>query len=157
MNAIYYSLVYLLCSVTASEWSVRPVDVRAVQNISISFSQGTAIGNVMNRVESFGGIPYGRPPTGRLRLKPPQRLTEPLGIFDATGPAAACPQIVSSPESEDYLLSLLGTVSGLPFIQKATGQTEDCLTITVARPEGTSADAKLPVLFWIFGGGFQVS
>jgi carboxylesterase type B len=35
-------------------------------------------------------------------------------------------------------------------------ETEDCLTISVSRPQGTKSDAKLPVLFWIFGGGFEI-
>ncbi|KAF3351932.1 hypothetical protein VdG1_09386 [Verticillium dahliae VDG1] len=110
----------------------------------------------MNKVESFGGIPFAEPPVGRLRLKPPQRIARNLGTFDATGPAAACPQMVSSSESENFLFNLLGDIANLPFVQKVTGQTEDCLSITVARPEGTKADAKLPVLYWMFGGGFEL-
>lgn len=35
-------------------------------------------------------------------------------------------------------------------------RSEDCLSINVQVPEGTTADAKLPVIFWIHGGGFQV-
>ncbi|CRK37527.1 hypothetical protein BN1708_007394, partial [Verticillium longisporum] len=64
--------------------------------------------------------------------------------------------MVSSSESENFLFNLLGDIANLPFVQKVTGQTEDCLSITVARPEGTKADAKLPVLYWIFGGGFEL-
>ncbi|GKT95810.1 sterol esterase precursor [Colletotrichum tofieldiae] len=89
-------------------------------------------------------------------IEAPVRLTENIGTFDATGPAAACPQMISSSDSENILFDLLGDIANLPFVQKATGQTEDCLSITVARPQGTKADAKLPVLYWIFGGGFQL-
>ncbi|KAJ7206506.1 triacylglycerol lipase, partial [Mycena pura] len=32
---------------------------------------------------------------------------------------------------------------------------EDCLTINVLRPSGISCDAKLPVMFWTYGGGFD--
>ncbi|KAG9515421.1 lipase 3 precursor, partial [Aureobasidium melanogenum] len=35
-------------------------------------------------------------------------------------------------------------------------QREDCLFINVQRPAGISSDAKLPVIFWIFGGGFEI-
>ena len=31
---------------------------------------------------------------------------------------------------------------------------EDCLTLNIFRPAGTSAQTKLPVMVWIFGGGF---
>ena len=35
-----------------------------------------------------------------------------------------------------------------------TAPAEDCLYLNVWRPAGTRADAKLPVMFWIYGGGF---
>jgi carboxylesterase type B len=124
--------------------------------VVIPSPDATVLGNVMNKVESFGGIPYAHPPVGQLRLRPPKRLTESIGTFDGTGPAGACPQFVSSTESTNFLFDLLGDIANLPFIQNATGQTEDCLSITVARPQGTKAGDKLPVLYWIFGGGFEV-
>lgn len=136
----------------------EPVEERAVgtATVAIPSPKATILGNVMNKVESFGGIPYADPPTRSLRLRPPQRLTRALGTFDGTGPAGACPQFVSSIESTNLLLDLLGTVANIPFVQNVTGQSEDCLTITVARPQGTKAGANLPVLYWIFGGGFEV-
>lgn len=124
--------------------------------VEIPSPEGTVLGNVMNKVESFGGIPYAHPPVGDLRMKPPKRLTEPMGTWDGTGPAGACPQFVSSNDAKHFLLDIVGDIANHPFVQEATGQSEDCLSITVARPEGTKADAKLPVLFWIFGGGFEV-
>lgn len=130
---------------------------RAARTATAVVPAGTILGNVKNGVESFGGIPYAKPPLGPLRMKPPVRRTESLGVFDATGPAGACPQQVVSTDSKNFLLGTLGSIANLPFIQTVTGQSEDCLTITVARPEGTAAGAKLPVLFWIFGGGFEVS
>lgn len=110
-----------------------------------------------NGVESFSAIPFAQPPVGSLRLRPPKRFTEPLGNFDATKPAGACPQMIMSVEDEAFLLKLVGKIANLPFIGKATGQSEDCLTITIQRPKETTADAKLPVLFYIYGGGYQVS
>ncbi|CRK15376.1 hypothetical protein BN1723_017425, partial [Verticillium longisporum] len=38
---------------------------------------------------------------------------------------------------------------------KVLTQSPDILAAT-GKPEGTKADAKLPVLYWIFGGGFQL-
>ncbi|GAO16369.1 uncharacterized protein UV8b_00274 [Ustilaginoidea virens] len=116
---------------------------------------GTVLGNVRNGVESFNGIPYALPPLGPLRMKPPVRRTQSLGVFDATGPAGACPQMVASTSSRGFLSGLLGKIANLPLVQIITRQSEDCLTITVVRPEGTTAGAKLPVLFWILGGGFE--
>ncbi|KAM0331356.1 hypothetical protein ACHAQA_003028 [Verticillium albo-atrum] len=150
------ALLGLLGTALAQSDGTPVLDERAAGTATVVLPAATVLGNVMNKVESFGGIPFAEPPTGRLRLKPPKRLTRQLGTFDATGPAAACPQMVVSTESENILFDLLGEIANLPFVQKVTGQTEDCLSITVARPEGTKADAKLPVLYWIFGGGFQL-
>ncbi|KAI2634090.1 sterol esterase [Hypomontagnella submonticulosa] len=122
---------------------------------SVIAAQGTIIGSVFNGVENFGGIPFAQAPEGKLRLKPPQRLNSSLGTFDATGPGPSCPQMFFS-TGGDLLTSVLGNLINTPLFQTVTGQTEDCLTMRVQRPEGTKPDAKLPVLFWIFGGGFEL-
>jgi len=45
----------------------------------------------------------------------------------------------------------------LPIVQAVTMAGEDCLTVNVQRPAGTTSTSKLPVLFWIYGGGFGKS
>ncbi|KAI1341856.1 alpha/beta-hydrolase [Xylariaceae sp. FL0016] len=122
---------------------------------SVVTPQGTLVGSVTLGVEKYAGIPFAEPPTGNLRLKPPQRLNSSLGTFDATGTGPSCPQMFFSTEGS-LLTSVLGDLINTPLLQTVTGQTEDCLTMTVQRPAGTAADAKLPVLFWIFGGGFEL-
>lgn len=149
--------VSLLWAITALGSPTRLVEHRAAKTATAVVPAGTILGNIKNGVESFNGIPYAKPPLGPLRMKPPVRRTESLGLFDGTKPAGACPQMVVSTDSKNFLFDTLGSLADLPFVQNITGQTEDCLTITVARPEGTTADANLPVLYWIFGGGFEVS
>jgi carboxylesterase type B len=51
----------------------------------------------------------------------------------------------------------MSTVSRTSLFQKALKISEDCLNINVIRPRGTKAGDNLPVLFWIYGGGFEVS
>jgi carboxylesterase type B len=117
---------------------------------------GTVVGSSLLGVEKFAGIPFADAPVGKLRLRPPQRRTKSLGnAFDATGLGPSCPQLFFSTKG-DLLTSVLGELIDSPFLQTVTGQTEDCLTMTVQRPAGTKAGAKLPVLFWIFGGGFEL-
>ncbi|WDK19475.1 carboxylesterase [Colletotrichum graminicola] len=110
-------------------------------------------------VESFMGIPYAKPPLGDLRFKPPVRLTEALGDFDATNDQPeACPQFAIPPDFGSPLIppDLLDTVLSLPIIQNLAVGQEDCLTINVQRPAGTKEGDKLPVMYWIFGGGFEL-
>lgn len=158
MRFLFFTALWAATSVLAAPAVVEQLDERAAgtATVVIPSPDATVLGNVKNSVESFGGIPFAEPPVGQLRFKPPKRLTKSIGVFDGTGPAGACPQFISSTEANNFLFDLLGSIANLPFVQNATGQSEDCLTITVARPEGTTAADKLPVLFWIFGGGFEV-
>ena len=61
-----------------------------------------------------------------------------------------------SVDEQAFPTNVLGTILNLPLFQAVTNAGEDCLTINVQRPAGTNANAKLPVLFWIFGGGFEL-
>lgn len=105
--------------------------------------------------ETFAGIPYAKPPVGDLRLRPPQPLTEKVEDHDGKGIAAGCPQMYISYDSKKVLGHLLGGIEQLPIFKEINGR-EDCLTVTVQRPLGTKASDKLPVLFWIYGGGYQI-
>ncbi|KAL2146352.1 hypothetical protein VTI28DRAFT_4377 [Corynascus sepedonium] len=130
------------------------IEKRAAPTVTIS--SGSIVG--VNRIatEAFNGIPFAQPPVGPLRLKPPVKLNSSLGIFDATGIAPACPQFLADSDSNEFLAKVIDTVTGLPFFQNALKISEDCLTVNVIRPKGTKAGDKLPVLFWIFGGGFEL-
>ncbi|KAI0870549.1 sterol esterase [Hypoxylon argillaceum] len=130
-----------------------PLEERATA--SVVTSQGTMVGSSLLGVENFAGIPFAQAPVGDLRLRPPQRYTQSLGTFDASGLGPACPQMFFSTKGA-LLTSVLGTLIDTPLFQTVTGQTEDCLTMRVQRPAGTKAGAKLPVFFWIFGGGFEL-
>ena len=129
----------------------------ATATTTVVLPAGTVIGSVGDGVEYFRGIPYAQPPTGSLRLKPPVRL-ESFGSVQATGVGPACPQGTAIDITPLLLdVSVLPDVEETLFFGSTLGdETEDCLTISVMRPQGTAAHAKLPVLFWIFGGGFEM-
>ncbi|KDR76954.1 hypothetical protein GALMADRAFT_420780 [Galerina marginata CBS 339.88] len=85
-------------------------------------------------LDFFGGIPFAEPPLGNLRLKPPVLKTHlNVSTFDASNFGKGCLQQGGS-------LAIFS---------------EDCLTINVYRPSGIKSDAKLPILFWTYGGGFD--
>lgn len=118
--------------------------------------QATVTGKDLLGVETFNGIPFAQPPVGQLRLKPPQPITSAIGNVDGTQSPKACPQFFFSTDKMNIPANVLGTLLNTPLFQKVANQGEDCLTINVQRPSGIKADAKLPVLFWIFGGGFEL-
>lgn len=132
---------------------------RATSPTVVISPSNTVIGSLSGSVESYNGIYFADDPTGSLRLRPPQKLSTNLGdAFDASGSAAACPQMLIATDTDESLfLEVAGFLLDSPPFQQATGQTENCLTVDVSRPAGTAAGAGLPVLFWIFGGAFEAS
>lgn len=156
---MYHAIASLVAAfVFAGSVSALPAPTQTLEKrdtTSVVTPQGTIVGSVLLGVENFGGIPFAEAPEGNLRLKPPQRLNSSLGTFDATGLGPSCPQMFFSTEG-DLLTSVLGNLINTPLFQTVTDQKEDCLTMRVQRPAGTTSDAKLPVLFWIFGGAFEL-
>jgi triacylglycerol lipase len=128
----------------------------ATPTVTIAYPEATIVG-LGGTVEQFPGIPFAQPPVGPLRLKPPQPLTAPLGTINATANGKACPQFVFSDTINDAIPTAeIGLLLNTPLFQTVLNAGEDCLVINVQRPAGTTADSKLPVLFWIFGGGFEI-
>ncbi|RYP89168.1 hypothetical protein DL770_004540 [Monosporascus sp. CRB-9-2] len=147
--------VPIFCGLAAAAPAPTHTLENRVAKTSVATPQGTMVGSSVLGVDSFAGIPFAEPPVGPLRLRPPRTLNSSLGTFDATGLGPSCPQMFFSTEGE-LLSPVLGELLNTPLFQTVTGQTEDCLTMKVQRPAGTASDAKLPVLFWIFGGAFQL-
>ncbi|RPD58743.1 alpha beta-hydrolase [Lentinus tigrinus ALCF2SS1-7] len=122
----------------------------------VRLDRATVVGTVNGSVESFLGIRYARPPVGDLRLRLPQLIDSYNGTINATVYGNQCFQQVSSSQPDlpaevaQSLSPLLATFSGNADV----GQSEDCLNLNIIRPANVSTDAKLPVLFWIYGGGF---
>lgn len=108
---------------------------------SVTTRNGTVVGSSLLGIDTFKGIPFAEPPVGNLRLRPPQPLSKGYGTKQATAIPTACPQ----------MSELGGVMPSMP----ATPNGEDCLTLNIQRPSNTSTDHPLPVLFWIFGGGFE--
>src|SRR5579863_2841212 len=98
---------------------------------------GTVEGKDDGKVRSFLGIPYATPPVGDLRWKAPQPIAKWSGVRKATEFGSHCMQ---------------GNVYG-DMVFHDPGPSEDCLTLNIwvpVRHEG----GKLPVMIWIYGGGF---
>ncbi|KAL8290048.1 hypothetical protein RQP46_002987 [Phenoliferia psychrophenolica] len=103
--------------------------------------------------EGFYGIPFAQPPVGNLRFAPPVAPTSSFGVYDASRYGPICPQGDIFAGTDPSVLDVLGNTA-LDLLN-STGilelEQEDCLTINIQRPVGTTADSRLPV----FGGAFQ--
>lgn len=148
--------VWLSTAVGASsESGAGPVLEERVAHVKVDAPAGSILGKSSHGVETFAGVPYAEWPVGDLRLRPPTRRKSKLENWDATGISPTCPQQYSSPTAIDMLETIVGKLLSLPFLVPVDGK-EECLTVTVSRPAGVKAGDKLPVLFWIYGGGFTI-
>jgi len=92
------------------------------------------------------GIPYAQPPVGELRWRAPRPAARWSGVRESLAFGPPCPQLASP---------FGGVVDAKPGTP--VGQ-EDCLTLNIyaprfEEPAVPTADARLPVMVWIHGGG----
>lgn len=119
----------------SNESQAAPV-VRLPSPADVTFQGITA-----HDVDSFLNIKFGADTAGDNRFAPPQPYTYSSGsTVDASHPGAACPQSRVP-------------LRGFSLLDNVTDVSEDCLTLRVDRPAGTKANAKLPVMVYIYGGG----
>jgi carboxylesterase type B len=122
----------------------------------VTTSNGPVIGSTTSSVENFYGVPFAQQPTGTLRLRPPQSLSPTSTTVIATGTPKACPQFFMQIDESSLAGSVQTLLNGSPYVQNnLSHQGEDCLTLNVQRPAGTTRLSNYPVVVWIFGGSFE--
>jgi len=126
MNTFLAALCLLLCLPAASRAADR-VDTKA----------GPIQGTEADGLRVFKGIAYAAPPVGALRWQPPQPVAHWKDVRPATAFGAQCMQ------RRIYA----------DMVFRASGVSEDCLFLNVWTP-AKSAEDRLPVLVYFYGGGF---
>lgn len=112
----------------------RSADPAAIGPV-VQTDRGAVRGVRDGDVRAWRGIPYAAPPVGPLRWREPEPAAAWSGVRDGSDPGPSCLQ----PSLEDPA-------------RIAPGTSEDCLALSVVRPDDDRTD--LPVLVWIHGGAF---
>ena len=105
---------------------------------NVVISNGHIRGNARdaNGILNYKGIRFAQAPVGNLRWRSPQPPTNFNGTLDATAYGPSC------------------YASTIPPIPYATPPSEDCLNLNIWTG-AQQATEKRPVMFWIYGGGFE--
>ena len=113
-------------------------------SVEVQTGSGTVAGVASGdgAVISFKGIPYAAPPVGTLRWRAPEAAKAWSGVRKSDQFGSSCmqgPNTEFGPWTKEFLY--------------VTPPSEDCLYLNIWSPKA-SASAKLPVLVYIYGGGF---
>lgn len=125
------SAALITSAAMAQTTPAKPASVKA------TIDTGVLVGETVDGVNHFRGVPFAKAPIGDLRWKAPVKPDKWIGERAAIAFEPPCPQ----PVNIDQKTSNGGGVSGV--------QSEDCLYLNVYAP----ANAKnAPVVVWLYGG-----
>ncbi|KUI74433.1 Cholinesterase [Cytospora mali] len=117
---------------------VTPPQVGAVDlTVALNYSTYIGTGQAATGVTQWLGIRYAAPPLGDLRFMPPQD-----------------PPVVSTPQLADQHGKYCLATNDAP---NDTATSEDCLFLDIYAPSSATPASKLPVYFFIQGGGFNTN
>jgi para-nitrobenzyl esterase len=131
-------LAFFAATVSSFAAAQKPIEVRAIQ-----VEGGKLLGVVTPdlKVIAYKGIPYAQPPIEQLRWAAPVPTGKWKHTLFAQDFGSHCIQFGSYPD----------------MVFHDSGPSEDCLTLNVWAPYQAKPQKKspnLPVMVWIYGGGF---
>ncbi|MFK7848111.1 MAG: carboxylesterase/lipase family protein [Rhodothermales bacterium] len=135
MRTSLLTFVFILLTFSMSPSAVAQLNDDNTAPI-VETQNGVLEGTMQSGIRMFRGIPFAQPPVGDLRWRAPEPVKNWEGVRKADGFGPRCMQ---RPLFSDMMF-------------RSDGMSEDCLYLNVWTP-ARSADEKLPVLVYFYGGG----
>lgn len=108
----------------------------------VTIDSGRVAGTVLaSGVRGYLGIPFAQPPVGSGRWAAPRPIRWD-GVWNADRKGAECIQVLRPHNINHY------------FGEEASS--EDCLYLNLWAPAAATAGAKLPVIVFLYGGGYTI-
>lgn len=143
----HVALLLLLAHFLTSSFATTDDLVINTQHGKVKGMSLTLLGG---RVRAFLGIPYGKSPVGKLRFRAPEPIEGWEGLKDGTKISNSCYQVPDTAYKG---------FKGSEMWNPNTHLSEDCLYLNVWSPHfdkpQLDSSALVPVLVWIYGGGFN--
>jgi para-nitrobenzyl esterase len=137
-SLISFTYLAVFAAALASSPAQKPIEVHAIQ---IENGKLLGVPTADQKVIAYKGIPYAQPPLEQLRWSPPVRVGKWKHTLYARDFGSHCIQSGSYPD----------------MVFHDPGPSEDCLTLNVwapYEPKPLKHSPNLPVMVWIYGGGF---
>ncbi|ETW82193.1 Esterase/lipase/thioesterase [Heterobasidion irregulare TC 32-1] len=128
-------------------------DTAAATQPTVRLDNGAFVGTVNGSVKRFLGIPFALPPTGNRRFRRPAANRPYSGTHNASAFGPSCPQQASPAVIPDPVIAQV--FNSLSSSSVNNTQAEDCLSLNIWAPANATRGEKLPVLVWIYAGGFE--
>uniref|UniRef100_A0A3Q1ESN3 Carboxylic ester hydrolase n=1 Tax=Acanthochromis polyacanthus TaxID=80966 RepID=A0A3Q1ESN3_9TELE len=128
------------------------VSLASQDDLIVSTKHGKVQGKLLSvlggDVRAFLGIPFGKPPLGKLRFRAPEPVDKWEDVKDATKFSSSCYQMPDT---------AFPGFQGAEMWNPKTPLSEDCLYLNVWSPHFNHSQNSpmAPVLVWIYGGGYH--
>lgn len=137
-----FMIVFICLTVKGQQQQLSQV-VRILNGSPIQGIQSVALNGKV--VTEFLAIPYAEPPVGQRRFRPPSPKKPWTYVLNATKLPYSCMQTLDE---------AFPNFQGAEMWNANTEMKEDCLYLNIWVPGSVDQKKKLPVMIWIYGGGF---
>ena len=137
----FLKIAFLACGLVLTGAAASAGVMNPISGDPLMIDTGRVSGTLLDSgIKAYFGIPFAAPPVRENRWRAPQPVANWKGVYNADKKQAECVQGLRSNNINHYFGD--------------EDAAEDCLYLNIWAPGDAHAGARLPVVVWIYGGGF---